>query len=207
MQEHNLVYILDGTVYINLTNLCTNNCVFCIRAIKEDVVGTNLFLSNENVSADQVIEQLKKFEDKLGDEIVFCGYGEPTVKIDVLKRVAQYIKENYPNVKIRVNTNGQATLIHKRDIVPELLGLVDKVSVSLNAENEELYNEISVPSMENSYAAVKDFISNCVKNGIETTVTVVSGYKNYKINLDDCKKIADSLGAKFRDRPWLDNGY
>lgn len=207
MVEYNLVYFLDGNIYINLTNLCTNNCVFCIRAIKKDVLGTNLFLKNEDVKAEDVIDQLKKMEDKIDKEIVFCGYGEPLIKLDIIKKVATYIKENYPKVKIRINTNGQANLIHKRNIVPELVGLIDEISISLNAQNEELYNELAVPSYKNSYEAVKEFTKECVKNGIETTATIVTGYKHYNVDIEECKKITEKLGAKFRERKWLDNGY
>lgn len=205
MADFNLVYTLEGKIYINLTNKCTNNCVFCIRAIKDDVVGADLFLKTEDFTAKDVIDQLKKFE--MSDEIVFCGYGEPIIKLDILKEVAKYIKENYPNVKIRVNTNGQGNLIHKRDIVPELKPLIDRISVSLNGENEEEYERISKPNLKNTYSAVKDFISECVKAGIDTTATVVSGYKGYEVDVKKCEEITKSLGAKFRERPWIENGY
>ncbi len=207
MDDCNLVYLLDGNVYINVTNLCTNDCVFCIRAIKEDVVGTNLFLKNENIKVQDVIEQLDKMKDNINKEIVFCGYGEPLIKLDIIKEVAKYIKQTYPNTIVRINTNGQANLIHKRNIVPELVGLIDKISVSLNAETEELYNQLAVPSFKNAYEAVKEFIKECVKNGIDTTATIVTGYKNYKVDIEKCKEITKSLGANFRERPWLDSGY
>ena len=207
MEDYNLVYFLDGNIYINLTNLCTNDCVFCIRALKDDVVGANLRLSDESVSVEDIIEQLKAMEAKISQEIVFCGYGEPLIKLEEVKQVARYIKENYPNVKVRVNTNGQANLIHKRNIVPELVGLIDKVSVSLNAQNRELYNELAMPKFENAYESLKEFIRECVKNGIDTTATVVTGYKHYPVDIDECKKITSELGAKFRERPWLENGY
>ena len=207
MADFNLVYRLEGKIYINLTNKCTNNCVFCIRAIKDDVVGADLFLKTENFSAQDVIDQLKKFENQMSDEIVFCGYGEPIIKLDILKEVAKYIKENYKGVKVRVNTNGQGNLIHKRDIVPELKGLIDKVSISLNGENEEEYERISKPNLKNTYSAVKDFIKECAESGIDTTATVVSGYKGYEVNVKNCEEITKSLGAKFRERPWIENGY
>ncbi|MDD3236909.1 MAG: TatD family nuclease-associated radical SAM protein [Candidatus Gastranaerophilales bacterium] len=207
MEENNLVYTLDGTIYINLTNMCTNDCVFCIRAIKDDVVGANLFLKDEKITTAQVIEQLKKFEKEMSTEIVFCGYGEPTLKLDVLKEVAQYIKDNYKNVKIRINTNGQANLVYKRDIVPELKGLIDKVSISLNGENEAVYNELSQPKNKNSYEAVKNFIKECVESGIDTTATIVTGYKHYNVDVQKCEEITKSLGAKFRVREWLESGY
>lgn len=207
MSDFNLVYKLDNKIYINLTNKCTNNCVFCIRAIKDDVVGADLFLKTENVSSSDVIEQLKKFEQDLSDEIVFCGYGEPIIKLDIIKEVAKYIKSEYSNIKIRINTNGQGNLIHKRNIVPELVGLIDTISVSLNAQNEEEYNKISCPTLKNSYQAVKEFIKECSNSGIETVATIVSGYQNYNIDIEECKNIATKLNATFRERVWLNNGY
>lgn len=207
MTEDNLVYLLDGKVYINLTNSCTNNCVFCIRDIKDDVVGANLFLSSENVKAEDVIAQLEKIHEKLSSEIIFCGYGEPMLKLDIIKEVAKYIKEKYPNTIIRINTNGQANLVYKRNVLPELRGLIDKFSISLNGENEEVYNRISLPKIEGAYTAVKDFIKEAVKEGFDTTATIVTGYKNYNVDMQKCIEITKDLGAKFRERPWIENGY
>ncbi len=207
MTEDNLVYLLDCKVYINLTNSCTNNCVFCIRDIKDDVVGANLFLSSENVKAEDVIAQLEKIHEKLSSEIIFCGYGEPMLKLDIIKEVAKYIKEKYPNTIIRINTNGQANLVYKRNVLPELKGLIDKFSISLNGENEEVYNRISLPKIEGAYTAVKDFIKEAVKEGFDTTATIVTGYKNYNVDMQKCIEITKDLGAKFRERPWIENGY
>ena len=207
MTEDNLVYLLDGKVYINLTNSCTNNCVFCIRDIKDDVVGANLFLSSEKVNAEDVIAQLEKIHEKLSSEIIFCGYGEPMLKLDIIKEVAKYIKEKYPNTIIRINTNGQANLVYKRNVLPELKGLIDKFSISLNGENEEVYNRISLPKIEGAYTAVKDFIKEAVKEGFDTTATIVTGYKNYNVDMQKCIEITKDLGAKFRERPWIENGY
>ncbi len=207
MTDYNLAYILDGKVYINLTNRCTNNCVFCIRTIKDDVVGADLFLNTENVKAQDVIEQLEKMKDKLSSEIIFCGYGEPMLKLEVLKEVAKYIKEKYPSTIIRVNTNGHANLVYKRNVLPELKDLVDKFSISLNGENEEVYNKLSQPNIKNAYTAVKEFIKESVQEGFDTTATIVTGYKDYKVDKEKCIEITKALGAKFRERPWLDNGY
>lgn len=207
MAEYNLVYFLDGKIYINLTNSCTNRCVFCIRNIKDDVVGADLFLTTENVKAADVIEQLNAMKDKISSEIVFCGYGEPMLKLEVIKEVAKYIKDNYPNVIVRINTNGHANAVYKRNVLPELKGLVDKFSISLNGENEEVYNELSQPLIENAYQSVKDFIRETVKEGFDTTATIVTGYKNYKVDMEKCIEITKELGAKFRERPWLNNGY
>ncbi len=207
MTDDNLVYILDGKVYINVTNNCTNNCIFCIRRIKDDVSGANLFLSTEDIYPEDVINQLENIKDKLSDEIVFCGYGEPMLKLDLIKSVAEYIKKTYPEITVRINTNGHADLIHKRNVLPELKGLVDKFSVSLNGENEEVYNKLSRPKAEGAYRSVKNFIKEAVKEGFGTTATVVTGYKDYMVDVKRCIEITKELGAEFRERPWLDNGY
>ena len=207
MTDYNLVYLLDGKVYINLTNSCTNNCIFCIRDIKDDVVGANLFLNSENVSANDVIKQLEAMKYKLSDEIIFCGYGEPMLKLDVLKQVAKYIKDKYPNKKLRVNTNGHANFVYKRNVVPELKGLIDEFSVSLNGENEQEYNELSVPNFTGAYEETKKFIKACSDENIAVTATIVEGYKGRHLNLKKCEEIAKSLGAKFRVREWIENGY
>lgn len=207
MTEYNLVYLLDGKVYINLTNSCTNDCVFCIRSIKDDVVGANLFLNTENVKSEDVISQLEAIHDKLSSEIIFCGYGEPMLKLEIIKQVAKYIKEKYPNTVLRINTNGHANLVYKRNVLPELKGLIDKFSVSLNGENEEVYNRISQPNLKCAYQAVKDFIREAVNEGFDTTATIVTNYKGYDVDMQQCIEITKKLGAKFRERPWIENGY
>ncbi|MDR1167639.1 MAG: TatD family nuclease-associated radical SAM protein [Heliobacteriaceae bacterium] len=205
-----LVYELENKIYINLTNRCTNDCIFCLRNDKDDVYGSNLQLENENFTAQDVIEQLTeklKAEQNPSDEIVFCGYGEPTLKLSVLKEVAQYIKENYPGKKIRINTNGHANFIHKRNVVPELKGLVDEISVSLNAPTPEQYDELSKPKFKDAYDEVISFIQSCSDNGITTTASVVEGYKGLGLNLEDCRKTSEKHGAKLRIRKWIENGY
>lgn len=201
-------YFLDNTMYINLTNLCTNNCIFCIRSLNETVAGSDLTLSSESVSVEEVISQIKeKMHDKV-QEIVFCGYGEPTLRIEKIKEIAKFIKENYPKVPTRINTNGQANLVFKKDIVPELVGLIDAVSVSLNSDNAKQYQELSQSKYgEESYEAVKEFIHLCSKSGIDTTASIVTGFKDNIINVENCEKIATELGAKLRVREWLDEGY
>lgn len=206
--DDNLVYLLDGKIYINLTNKCTNNCVFCIRSLKDDVCGANLWLNSEDISAQDVISQLKaKINGE--NEIIFCGYGEPTIKLEILKEVAKFAKDNYKNIKVRLNTNGHANFIYKRNILPELKGLIDEISVSLNACNEEQYKELTQPNLECNapLSEVKDFIKKSVQEEISTVASVVTGYKNHDINVENCEKIVTEAGAKFRVREWLDNGY
>lgn len=208
MEEQNLVYKLDGKIYINLTNKCTNECKFCIRILKEDVCGSNLWLKDDKASAEEVINQLKKLK-KDEKEVIFCGYGEPTLKLEILKEVAKFVKENYKGVKVRLNTNGHANFVYKRNIIPELVGLVDEISVSLNASTEELYRELTQPNLasENVLKEVQSFIKKSVEAGIPTTASVVTGYKDYEVDVAACEQMAHNLGAKFRVREWLEQGY
>ena len=237
-----LVYTLDGKIYINLTNHCTNDCIFCLRNDKDDVCGQTLWLDDENSTAKDVIEQLeavkqlssqaakldnsKILQEQLTDknsstlqpfnpstdsslpsEVIFCGYGEPMLKFDVLKEVAKYIKENYPDTKIRVNTNGHANFVEKRNVVPELKGLVDEFSVSLNGATKEEYDEYSRPKFDEAYDEMKKFIKACSDEGISVVASVVDGYKGRHLDLEKCEKIASDLGAKFRVREWIPAGY
>lgn len=192
------------TIYINLTNKCTNNCVFCIRDNEHAIKGDDLWLSSEDVTFDMVKEQLKPFTNM--KEVVFCGYGEPTIKLELLKEVAKYLKSKNAGIKIRINTNGQGNLINHKDIIPELKNLVDEMSVSLNASTNEDYMKISGCKNEKAYESVKNFIKECVENNIPTTATVVVGFEDYKVDVDECEKIAKQAGANFRVRQWL-RGY
>ena len=209
-----LVYLLDGKIYINLTNRCTNDCAFCLRKDKDDVCGQRLWLDSENYPIEDVFVQFDnccKFHHSLVDnghiEVVFCGYGEPMLKLEELKATAKHIKEIYPHAKIRVNTNGHANFVYKRNVVPELKGLVDEFSVSLNAPTEEEYNGLSNPKFPHAYDEVKSFIKACSDEGIDVVASVVEGYKGRHLNLGACEEIASELGAKFRVREWIVNGY
>ena len=200
-----LVYELEKKIYINLTNRCTNDCNFCLRKDKDDVCGQQLWLDSEDFTTEDVIEQLKNFE--LSSEIIFCGYGEPLLKFQILKETAQYIKQNHPNVKIRINTNGHANYVYKKNVVPELTGLIDEISVSLNGESSEEYDELSQPKFENAYDEVKSFIKCCSQAGIKTVASIVDGYKGKRLNIEKCRQIANELGAELRVREWIQGGY
>jgi len=208
-EKQNLVYFVNNKMYINLTNLCTCRCVFCIRDLNSTVEGVDMHLANQKANADEVIENIQKLSDKIGSEIVFCGYGEPMLELDALKMISEFVKENYPDVKIRVNTNGHANLVFKRDVVPELKGLVDSFSVSLNADNAEQYKRVTRCSFDVNIAfnGMQDFIKSAVKNGITTYATVVYGFGGEDIDVEKCKKLATSLGAIFKVREYLSEGY
>ena len=201
-------YLLDNNMYINLTNLCTNDCIFCIRSLNEEVAGSNLNLSSENISYDEVITQIKEKMTPEIKEIVFCGYGEPLLKLELIKKIASFTKEKYPQIPTRINTNGQANVIYKKNIIPEIKGLIDKVSISLNSDNAKQYQELSKSKFgEDVYEEIKSFAKLCVESSIDTTMSIVTGYQDNIVNVDNCKQIAKELGVKLRIREWLDEGY
>ena len=207
--SNTLAYLLDGKIYINLTNRCTNSCIFCLRNDKDDVCGKNMWLDSENFTAQDVINQFEKIRPsaKNNTEVTFCGYGEPLLKLDVLKEVAKYIKEKYPETKLRINTNGHANFVYKRNVCEELKGLIDTISVSLNGKSEEEYNELSKPSFKGAYDEVKKYIKATSDAGINTVATIVEGYKGRHLDIEACKKIAQNSGAALRVREWIENGY
>ncbi len=191
------------TLYVNLTNECSNACVFCIRTTVDEIKGKKMWLESEKVSADDVIQQFENYNTP--EEVVFCGYGEPLMKFELLKEVAKYLKSK--NIYVRVNTNGIGNFINKKDILPELKGLVDEFSISLNAPTKEQYNEISRPKFNNAYEEMLKFAEKSVEYGFKTTMSVVNEHPKYSLDVEACEKIANKIGANFKVRKWLDNGY
>jgi TatD DNase family protein len=192
-EKTKIAYEIRDSLYLNITNRCTNRCDFCVRAQTAFVKGHNLRLEREP-SVDEILKAIG--DPKKYKEIVFCGYGEPTARLDVMKAVAKDMKAK--GLKVRLVTNGHAVLINGRPVVKELIGLIDRVSVSLNAENEAQYNKICKPeSGPKTYGHVIDFIKDCAASGIETEATCLD---LPGVDVKRCESIAKSLGAKFRLR-------
>lgn len=187
-----IAYKIRNSLYLNITNRCTSKCTFCVKFHTDFVKGHNLRLEHEPTE-----EELK---GAIGDpsryaEVVFCGYGEPLLRLDIVKSVASWIKERGGNV--RINTNGHGNLIHKRNILPELEGIVDSVSISLDAQDEETYNRLCKPAFKNAYKEVLNFIKEAKKYIPNVTVTVVTAEG---VSVEKCREIAESLGVKLRVR-------
>lgn len=188
-----IAYKIRDSLYLNITNRCTNVCSFCVRSATQFVKGHNLKLEQE----PSVEDIFKAIGESAGyKEVVFCGYGEPTLRLDAVKTVASEMKKK--GVRVRLNTNGHGDIINKRNIAAELKGLVDSFSVSLNTDTEEAYNRFCRPeSGEAGYRAVKEFIKSCVASGAEVDVTFLN---LPGVDMAKCGEIAKSLGAKFRER-------
>jgi TatD DNase family protein len=191
-REGEIAYKIRNSLYLNITNRCPNRCSFCVRFKQDYVKGHYLHLLHE----PSVLELQSAIGDlRDHDEIVFCGYGEPLIRLDTVTALAAWIKEK--GGIVRINTNGQGSLIHGRDILPEFKGLVDRISISLDAHDEATYNRLCLPSMEGAYAAVLDFIKKARGVIPDVTVTVVDAHG---VDIEKCRAIADELGVKFRLR-------
>ncbi len=208
---YTLVYSINDeeapeTVYVNLTNSCTNKCIFCLREQKDDVCGAQMW-HDDNYKLEDLINQFNAYVPT-PHEVVFCGYGEPFLRREMMKEFCKYLRAKHPEIKIRVNTNGHANAIYKTNVAAEFKGLIDAVSVSLNASSIAEYNEICNPKIENAYEEVKKFIKACVNEGMDVSASVVTGFdKLHNIDIKQCEAIASSLGAKFRNREFIPNGY
>lgn len=188
-----ITYEIKDALYINLTNRCANSCSFCVRNQPEGI-GFDLWLRKEP-SLEEILGDIKDPENY--SEVVFCGYGEPLERLMEVIEICRQLKKK--GVKIRLNTNGQANLIWKRNVLPELEGLVDSVSISLNAKNAEDYVKLCSPEYgEEAYKAVLEFTKECVKYIPEVCLTVVDVISAHDIEL--CRSIACSMGAQFKVR-------
>ncbi len=199
MPSMNIVYEYQNNLYVNLTNRCTNKCKFCIRFTPSGVDNIDLWLEHEP-SVEEVIKALEEKNYKNYDEVIFCGYGEPMLRYEVLMQAAKYIKENSNN-KVRINTNGHANRAAGKDITPLLEGMVDCVSISLNAENAEKYNEICVCDYgEDGFYEMLDFAKKASKYVPEVVLSVVDVIGSDEI--EECRKIAEKTGVEFRVREY-----
>lgn len=191
-QEAKITYPIRDSLYLNITGRCTNTCWFCTRFQSDTVKGHYLKLDNEP-DRETIIKSIGNPGDY--KEIVFCGLGEPLLRLDVVKDVAKWVKQH--GGRVRINTNGQGNLIYGRNILPELQGLVDSVSISLDAENEDKYNAICCPSLPGAYKAVLDFIRDAPKyiHDVEASVVTTPG-----VDIERCREIAENFNVRLRLR-------
>lgn len=188
-----IVYRYKGNLYLNITNRCTNNCSFCFRFHTDCFAGYKLKLEKEP-TLRQILKELKG--EGLREGITFCGFGEPFLRFDILKRVAQEVKKS--NLKVRVVTNGQGNLINDRNVLKELKGLVDKISVSLNVEDEGKYNRLCKPKFgDRTFKGVLEFVREAKRYIPEVEVTFL---RLPGVDEKRCGELARDLGVHFRMR-------
>lgn len=193
-----ILYKVNKSLYINITNACPCACVFCVR-LEHDSVGEceNLWLEHEP-SLEEILNEFEKHDLESYEEIVFCGYGEPLERLDVVIEVAKWIKQR-STIPVRVNTNGLADLIHGKETAYLLEGLVDAISISLNAPDAKTYLEISRPSFgEAAYSSLLHFATACKKVIPQVSFSVVDVIS--KEQIEACSKLADEMGIPLRVR-------
>lgn len=196
-----ITYRVKNGIYVNMTNRCPCACTFCLRKNGAGVYGSDPLWLDREPTVAEVCESLDAWTLSDFDEVVFCGYGEPTERLDELLEVAAYIKKK-GNSKIRINTNGLSDLIHGCRTAPRLEGLIDTVSVSLNATNAEDYVATVRPRFGIiSYDAMKAFTKDCTAYVPYVVMTVVDVVTS-KEEQERAREICASLGATLRIRPY-----
>jgi TatD DNase family protein len=194
-----IAYRIRDSLYLNITNRCSNRCSFCAKFDDFTVKGHYLRLDHEPDAAEVLaaVQQHSGF-----DEVVFCGYGEPLLRLELVKEVAAALKRQ--GIRIRINTDGQANLAYGRNILPELAGLVDAVSVSLNAADAATYARLcNTPFGEEGFRGVCDFLTEARRHipSVTASAVTVPG-----LDVEAVRRLAESLGAVFREREYAEVG-
>ncbi len=195
------VYKIRNSLYLNITNRCTNKCIFCGKQKDFFVKGHYLKLDKEPTLEDIIKELPENIEQY--DEIVFCGYGEPTLRLKLISELSKILKERRAK-KIRLNTDGLANLREKKNIVPELAKSIDAISISLNAVDEHTYNKLCNPSIPNAFNSLIEFIKESKKYIKEVTASAVAmpGLDTKKIK----EFVEKELKVNYRERPYDELG-
>lgn len=202
MKDMTIAYVVENSLYINLTNRCSNRCDFCIRNNGDGAYGSDSLWLEHEPSENEVMEALEKRNIESYDEIVFCGYGEPTERLELLISVSKKLKSKH-NCKIRVNTNGQSDLLYGKDTAPMFNGAVDTVSISLNAPNSDDYQRVCHSKFGvAAYGALLTFAAN-VKNYVPNVLLTVVDSALTESEIDECKRIAAHAGVTLRVRHYI----
>ena len=192
-------------IYVNLTNKCNCACTFCLRNMKEMAEQSSLWLK-EDPSVHEVKSLLDELPWDMVSEIVFCGFGEPTCRIDAVVELLKYVKDTHPEVKTRLNTNGLSDLMYGRSTAGDFAGgILDTISISLNASNKERYLELTRAKYGiESFDAMLRFAVDCKEYVPNVVMTVVEKVENQQ-EIDLCQKICDDRGLKLRVRIYEDS--
>ncbi len=199
-----IFYEVHGGLYVNLTNRCPCSCTFCLRQTRDHMENSGPLWLEHEPTAEEIDVALAEFDLNKYKEVVFCGFGEPTERLDALLETAKKIRAKKADVKIRINTNGLGDLIHQKSIAPQLEGIIDCVSISLNTPNPERYLELTRSRFGiGSFDAMLKFAEECTKYVPEVVLTTVAT----TLTEDEEKQCADicaRIGVRYRIRPWED---
>ena len=197
-----ITYAAGSAIYVNMTNRCPCACVFCIRHNKDRVFDSDSLWLDREPTVKEVCDSIDTWDMTEYDEIVFCGYGEPTERLYDLLEVARHIRSK-SKINIRINTNGLADLIWNESTAPKLEGLIDTVSISLNATDKDAYFKVVHPKFGiDSYDSMLKFTKDCTRYVPSVVMTVVDIVTS-KEEQEHCRKICESVGATLRIRPYV----
>lgn len=192
-------YEVGKNLYLNLTNQCPCACTFCIRNFADGAYNSEPLWLEHEPSFDEIKDDLDKRDLSSYDEIVFCGYGEPTCRFDMLCAVARELKSRAGCPPLRINTNGLGNLINKKSISGKLCELLDIISISLNAGTKDEYMKVTRPKYENAWEAMRKFTAECVETGkCDVVMSVVDVIP--KEQIEAAGDVARNLGARLRVR-------
>ncbi|MEE9491924.1 MAG: TatD family nuclease-associated radical SAM protein [Gammaproteobacteria bacterium] len=193
--EQTITYSIRDSLYLNVCDRCTLACGFCPKYRDNDVHVYEYNLGLETLpSAEEIIAEID--DPAMYEQVVFCGFGEPTLRLAVVLQVARFVKEN--NGFVRLNTDGLANRFHKRNVLPEMQGRIDAISVSMNAQNEAVYNMHCHPAMKGSFDAMLSFLKAASDYIPQVTATAINGLEG--VDIDACEKLAKACGVEFRRR-------
>ena len=196
-----IIYNLEGGTYFNITNKCPCACAFCIRNKRDAVGSAKRLWFDEEPTFEDIKNAVDNYDFTDVETVVFCGYGEPTNALDNLLKTAKYLKSIKPSIKLRLNTNGLSDLINGRSTAKEICDCIDAISVSLNDPDSEKYDKITKNIYPGkAFDAMLKFTRECVEQGNDVRMTVVDVIGEE--NIEKSRKIAESLGAKFRVRSY-----
>ncbi len=194
MSEQTLAYTIGDKLYLNITDRCTLQCGFCPKHNGSRRVHDYDLMLRHRPTVAEIIDAIDGPADYR--EVVFCGYGEPTLRLRVLLDVADYVKSQ--GGRTRLNTDGLANLVHKRDVLPELGSVIDAVSVSMNAVDAQSYNRHCQPALPGAFDAMLVFLRAAPTYIEDVTATAIDGLEG--VDIEACQDLAASLGVKFRRR-------
>lgn len=195
------IYELKDRLYLNITNRCNNTCTFCIKYMQRTFnENYSLWLTKEPSPQEiiKLVPDLQKYK-----EIVFCGYGEPLIRLDAVKTIANEFK--IKGTYLRIDTDGQANLFHGRNIIPELAGMIDELNISLNAQDAQTYGKLCRPIFgEKAYHSLIEFAKTA--KGVIPKV-VLTAVELPSVDMEKCSKIAADIGVEFKIRPYYETNY
>ena len=191
-------------LYVNVTNKCNCACTFCLRNMKKMAEEHSLWLKSIPSETD-FKQALDAVPWEYIKEVVFCGFGEPTMRLDLLVNLLHYVKEKHPELPTRLNTNGLGELEYGREIAADFKGVLDTVSISLNASNAERYLELTRAKYGlKSYEGMLTFAEHCKKYIPNVVLTIVDKVEGLA-EIAKCKEICAKRNLTLRVREYEDS--